>query len=116
MFKIDVNKLETLKKEERDLLNFFDSGNKNFFYIKVAICHWHDKNGLHMRKDIRVLSKKSGKYWMSWFDEDCSNSGADYMYKNFKDLEEGVYKVTMKTFTDCENGYVYDWKYITEKL
>jgi hypothetical protein len=110
---------EEIKKfmtQEVDLLKEYDRRNESHFFIKVAICHWHDKNGLHMRKDIRVLSRKSGKSWVDWFDEDCSNSGADLIFKNFEDLEEGTYKVKMRTFKDWETGYVDDWVYETEKI
>lgn len=101
---------------EEELLALYDKRNESHFFIKVTICHWHDKNGLHMRKDISVLSRKSGKSWVHWFNEDFSNSGADTVFKNFKHLEEGTYKVTMKTFKDWETGYVDDWEYKTEKL
>ena len=112
MINIDEKALNMLGEEEKN----FDKRNEKFFYIKVAICHWHDNNGLHMRKDIRVLSRKSGKGWKEWFDEDCSMTGGEHMFKHFKDLDEGIYKVTFKEYRDWETGYVDGWDYITEKI
>lgn len=113
---IDAKQIKKFMDEQSDLWKMYDKRNESHFFIKVSICHWNDKNGLHMRKDIRVLSRKSGRGWVSWFDEDCSNSGADLMYKNFKDLEEGTYKVKIQEYRDWETGYVDDWSYIVEKV
>ncbi len=113
---IDAEQIKSFLDQEADLLDMYDKRNETHFFIKVSICHWNDKNGLHMRKDIRVLSRKSGKSWVEWFDEDCSNSGANFIYKNFKDLEEGEYKVTIQEHRDWETGYVDDWTYKAEKI
>lgn len=112
-----MNTLDQFKSNNgEEFLETYSERNETWFFIKVAICHWYDKSGLHMRKDIRVLSRKSGKGWKEWLGEDCSMGGADAVFKNFKDLEEGEYKVTMKTYQDFESGYVDDWEYITEKI
>jgi hypothetical protein len=88
---------------------------KPVFYVRVSVCYYHDDNGLHMRKDIRYLKRKSPKGSLTFIQMDASEGGADCAYKNFKDLDEGIYKVTVHTTTDWETGYVDDWNYQIEK-
>lgn len=103
-------------ENEEKLLSLLDKRNESHFYIKVSICYWNDENGLHMRKDIRVLKRKSPKGTADWFYEDCSMGGADKMFKYFKDLDEGEYKVTIREYRDWETGYIDDWDYKAEKI
>ena len=69
-----------------------------------------------MRKDVRGLKRKSDEGMVDYFHEDCDMSGADTMFKDFKDLDDGEYKVTTHESRDWESGQVDDVWYKIEKV
>jgi hypothetical protein len=99
-----------------NLEDYIYDKSKPYFYVKISICHWHDNNGLHMRKEVRVLKRKSSKGSAEFFHEDCDMGGADTMFKYFKNLDEGEYKVTLHESRDWETGYVEEVTYEIEKV
>ena len=81
--------------------------------VRVKTTFWSDKRGLHTKKSLLYLRRRSTGF--NLLEEDSSAIGAeDVMIRivNLDEIEEGVYQfVTCNERRDWESGYVDDYDY-----
>jgi hypothetical protein len=81
--------------------------------VRLTTSMWHDKNGLHMRRDVRFLKRKSFGYNILY--EDATWVGADEVINrivNLYEADDGVYEViTVNESEDWETGCIEDYDY-----
>lgn len=111
-FDIDIKSIQEIFDAEKELYS-------NYFTIKVKTCYYHSNRGIHSRKDITVLVKKSNPNMACYFFEDVSIMGVEYKhpYKKFFDLEDGEYRVKIQT--SGRSSYYDDYfecEYVIEKV
>jgi hypothetical protein len=115
-------KREKEKEKEMSIQDDFENamqGNSNFAeekcvcVIRLTTSYWYDNKGLHYKKSLNVLKRKSAGYQVIL--EDCSNIGADEVFPRITNLEEckdGIYQVvTCNEKRDWETGAVDDYDY-----
>ncbi len=108
-FDIDISSIEAIFDAEKKL-------NSSYFTIKVKTCYYHSNKGIHSRKDITILKRKSNPMQVDFFFEDVNMMGVEYKsFKKFFDLEDGEYQV----FLECHRSYYdddFDYEYVIEKV
>lgn len=87
---------------------------KNRCIVKVKTCFYHSKSGIHSRKDITYLSRKSvGNY--NWLVDESQCVGADCVFSRITNLdscEDGIYEViTANESRDWETGMIDDYDF-----
>lgn len=91
----------------------------NDFFIRVKTCYYSSNKGIHSRKDITILKRKSNPMQVDCFFEDVNMFGVEYKFpfKEFFDLEDGEYRVKIRTFG--RSSYYdddFDYEYVIEKV
>jgi len=80
--------------------------------VRVKSSSWHDNKGVHFRRDMNILRRKSN---CDYVIEDCSMIGAEEVIPriiNFHKVEDGVYELIFcNESRDWETGYVDDHDY-----
>jgi hypothetical protein len=109
-FDIDISSIEAIFDAEKKLYS-------DYFTIKVKTCYYHSNKGLHSRKDVKILKRKSDQQLIDYFFEDVSMVGVEYdnHFGQFFDLEDGEYQV----FVVCHRSYYdddCDCEYVIEKV
>lgn len=110
MTDIDIPPLEAFLNSEKNSL-------ENYLTVRVKTCYYHSNNGLHSRKDIKILKRKSDPELIDYFFEDVFCAGVEYdsHFGQFFDLEDGEYRV----FVVCHRSYYDDdgdCEYVIEKV
>lgn len=81
--------------------------------VKVTTSYWHDDRGLHVRKDVNFLRRKSSGIHI--LTEDCKNIGASEVIPRIVNLDiipDGVYQLIIYNIEhNRETGHVEDWAY-----
>jgi hypothetical protein len=81
--------------------------------VKLVTSAWHDNRGLHIRRDLLSVKRKSSGY--QCLDEDCSMVGADNVWPrivNLGECQDGLYEVvTCNERKDWESGNVEEYDY-----
>lgn len=82
--------------------------------VRVKTSAWHDKAGVHFRKDLVYMKRLS--YRFNIFEEDCGNIGADQVCEridNLFEVSDGLYEVvTTNEKRDWETGCIDDYDYM----
>jgi hypothetical protein len=82
-------------------------------FCRVKTSYWGSGRGIHTRKDIIFLKRKSTK--CIWVKEDVSNIGADEVIKritNLHEVDDGIYEIVpCNEILDWELGYADDYEY-----
>lgn len=110
-FNIDISSIEAIFDAEKKLYS-------NYFTIKVKTCYYHSNKGIHSRKDITILKRKSDQNMASYFFEDISMVGVEHHnhFGQFFDLEDGEYQVFLKCHRSSYYDDDYDCEYIIKKV
>lgn len=87
---------------------------KNRCIVKVKTCFYHSKTGIHSRKDILYLSRKSvGNY--NWLVDESQMVGANLVFSHITNLHEcqdGIYEVVaVNEYRDYETGCIEDYDF-----
>jgi hypothetical protein len=86
---------------------------KSSVIVRLKTSFWHDKNGVHQKKTLSTLIRKSVGF--NFLKEDCAMIGADVVIDrvvNFNECEDGIYEVVMcNKKIDWETGCLDDWDY-----
>lgn len=86
--------------------------------VRLKTSYWRSDRGLHQRRDLFYLKRKSSKY--NLIDDDAVNAGADLAIQsivNFEDCDDGVYQLVMvNAQRDFESGYVDSWEHKLVKI
>ncbi len=81
--------------------------------IRLRTTHWSSKRGIHSRKDLELLKRKS--FGFNVVAEDVSMVGVKEVIPriiNLDSCEDGIYEViTCNGSKDWETGYVDDYDY-----
>ncbi len=81
--------------------------------VRVSTSYWADKKGVHMRKDLIFMKKKSFGY--NVLAEDCSNIGSEDVITrivNLDEVEDGLWELfIINELKDWETGNVEEWDY-----
>lgn len=81
--------------------------------VKLVTTSWHDDRGIHIRRDLNWVKRKScGNQFL---DEDCSMVGADQVWPrivNLNECKDGIYEVNLcNVQTDWETGHADSYDY-----
>lgn len=101
------------RSEESDMSNLLCAEHKKECQtvVRVVTTSWHDGKGLHTKRSLNLLKRKS--FGFEILKEECDNIGADDAARNITNLHEvpdGVYElVAVNVSRDVETGYVDDW-------
>lgn len=80
--------------------------------VRVVTTAWLDKKGLHTKRSLNVLKRKS--FGQNCLEEECSAIGAEEAIANvinINEVEDGVYEVIVCNVSrDFESGCVDDWE------
>ena len=83
--------------------------------VRVKTSYWSDDRGIHIRKDLNFLKRKSTPQGIEFVKEDLLNSGEDCVVPlilNLNDVSDGVYQLMMVNInTDYWTGYIDDFDY-----
>lgn len=81
--------------------------------VKLVTSSWHDKRGLHIRRDLLSVKRKSSGH--QCLEEDCSMISPDEVWTrivNLHECKDGLYEVVIcNESKDWETGYVEDYDY-----
>ena len=81
--------------------------------VKLVTSSWNDNRGLHIRRDLIPMKRKSIGH--SCLEEDCSMIGPDEVWPriiNLNECKDGIYQVvTGNERRDWESGDVEDYDY-----
>lgn len=81
--------------------------------VRLVTTYWVSQRGLHTKKDIIFLKRKSEGF--NWLEEDSLMSGCDGVIPlivNLGQCEDGIYEVIhVNESTDWESGHVDSWEY-----
>jgi hypothetical protein len=81
--------------------------------VKLVTSSWHDKRGLHIRRDLLSVKRKSSGH--QCLEEDCSMISPDEVWPrivNLHECKDGLYEVVIcNEWKDWETGYVEDYDY-----
>lgn len=81
--------------------------------VRVRTSWYHDNKGMHMKKSLTLMKRKSQGH--NWVWEDLSNIGAEEVMPridNLMEVEDGLYEIEMiNASRDYETGYLDDWDY-----
>lgn len=81
--------------------------------VKLVTHSWVDKRGLHIRRDLLPLKRKSIGH--SCLEEDCSMIGPDEVHPRITNLhqcKDGIYQVVLcNEHRDYESGDIEDYDY-----
>lgn len=81
--------------------------------VKLVTTSWSDRRGLHIRRDLLPVKRKSAGHQI--LEEDCNMIGADGVWPkivNLGECKDGFYEfVTCNESRDWESGYVDDYDY-----
>lgn len=97
--------------------NDFPKHKNSKLIVRLTTSCWHDCKGIHQKRSINVLRRKS-KDAFDILEEDASSVGADMTIDriiNFNECKDGIYQViTCNEHRDWETGYIddYDFKLI----
>lgn len=85
--------------------------------VRLKTSCWHNENGIHQRKDLVYLKRKSKGF--NIVDEDCQNIGANEVFPritNIDECEDGIYRIeTCNEFSSWETPPIiedYDYKLV----
>ncbi len=98
-----------------DLTDVLTGGHKqlNRCVVRLRTTMWADKNGLHTKKSLTFLRRKSKGF--NVLEEDASAAGVEEILPrilNMDECEDGVYEVvTCNESRDYETGYIDDYDY-----
>lgn len=88
-------------------------GVKPRLVVRVTTYCFHDRKGLHIKKDINILRRKSTGF--DFLSEDCLQIGAELVEKSITNLyavEDGIYAMIITNIQkDWETGYVEQYDY-----
>ena len=100
---MDLQNLNGIRSERREV-------------IKLVTSSWNDNRGLHIRRDIIPVKRKSIGHQV--LEQDCKMIGPDEVWPriiNLKECKDGVYELILcNEHRDWETGSVeeYDYKLI----
>lgn len=81
--------------------------------VKLVTSSWCDKRGLHIRRDLLAVKRKSSGH--QCLEEDCSMISPDEVWPrivNLNECKDGLYEVVIcNEWKDWETGYVEDYDY-----
>lgn len=81
--------------------------------VRLRTTMWSDKNGLHLKKSLTFLRRKSEGF--NVLEEDASAAGVEEVLPRILNLgkcEDGIYEVVVCNEShDWETGYVDDYDY-----
>ena len=80
--------------------------------VRLRTTMWSDKNGLHMKKSLTFLRRKSEGF--NALEEDASETSAEEVLPRILNMDspDGIYEVvTCNESRDYETGYVDDYDY-----
>lgn len=81
--------------------------------VKLVTSSWHDKRGLHIRRDLLAVKRKSSGH--QCLEEDCSMISPDEVWPrivNLNECKDGLYEVVIcNECKDWETGCVEDYDY-----
>jgi hypothetical protein len=81
--------------------------------VRLRTTMWADKNGIHMRKSLTFLRRKSEGF--NVLEEDVSAVGVEEVVPRILNMDEcpdGIYEVVMCNEShDFETGYIDDYDY-----
>ena len=101
---------------------FQETKKPNRCIVRLKTSIWSDSRGLHVKKSLNYLRRKSEGF--NLLEEDIGAIGADYVYSNILNMDtvpDGCYElVTVNETHDFESGHIdgYDYElhpYTTEK-
>lgn len=79
--------------------------------VRVATSSWHDGKGMHTKRSLNFLKRKS--FGFNILKDECDNIGAGDVAQNIvnlHDVPDGIYElVAINVSRDIESGYVDDW-------
>ena len=82
--------------------------------VRLTTTFYQDGRGLHTKKSLTLLKRKSFGYDM--LNEDASQIGAEHVLKRIiglYNMEDGVYEVEIcNRLRDWETGCIDDWDYL----
>ena len=84
--------------------------------VRVSTSYWSDDRGLHCKKDITYLKRKSSGF--NLLEDNASDCGAEEVFPritNLSECKDGIYRVDVcNVIKDWDSGYVedYDFKLI----
>ena len=78
--------------------------------VRLTTSSWSDNRGIHVRKDIVNLKRKSSPGY-DLLDEEFNNAGPDSLPINLYEVNDGIYEVILVNGQrDWETGYIDDWE------
>ena len=81
--------------------------------VKLVTSSWYDKRGLHIRRDLIPVKRKSCGH--RCLEEDCSMVGSDEVCTrivNLNECKDGLYRVVVcNEHRDWETGCIEDYDY-----
>ena len=90
---------------------------RNRCVVRLRTTMWADKTGLHMKKSLTFLRRKSEGF--NLIEEDIGAVGAEQVLSrilNIDECQDGIYEVvTCNESRDYETGYIdcYDYRLVT---
>lgn len=86
--------------------------------VRLTTSVWQDKRGLHMKRSLAILRRKSGRH--PFLAQDMSDIGAAEVadrIQGLHELDDGVYRVVISNAQrDWETGTVEDYDYRLEPI
>ena len=86
--------------------------------VRLTTSAWQDKRGLHMKRSLAILRRKSGPH--PFLIQDMGDVGAAEVadrIQGLHELDDGVYRVvTCNAQRDWETGAVEDYDYRLEPI
>lgn len=87
--------------------------NESTCVVKLSTSAWQDKRGIHVKRSLTIVRRKSGTFPI--LEQDASDSGvAETVGRiiNLDDAEDGLYVVsTCNEHRDWEGGFIDDYDY-----
>ena len=81
--------------------------------VKLVTSSWCDKRGLHIRRDMLAVKRKSRGH--QCLEEDCSMISPDEVWPrivNLNECKDGLYEVVIcNEWKDWETGHIEDYDY-----
>lgn len=97
---MDLSNLDSPRPERREV-------------VKLVTSSWNDNRGLHIRRDLIPVKRKSIGH--SCLEEDCKMIGSDEVWPriiNLNECKDGVYQVVLcNEHCDYESGDIEDYDY-----
>lgn len=106
----EFKKQEDIQKIQLELKP--PNNHKPFLVVRIWDSKFCDSSGVfHYDRRMRVLKSKSSGIDFLKIEWESLGSEMFDMITNFNEVEEGVYYIYTKSFTDWESGMVDDYEY-----